>query len=407
MEILQQLALRDTWVQLLQYKTAAQHLNHADQKAFSAFIDSGRFASLSALLQTSDYVPPLPVRREINKSGVSKKRIVYSYPDEFNLMLKGIAWLLYEYDSLFAPCCYAFRRSYGVGDAIRRFRSIRGLSEKYCLKINLHDYFNSIPPVRLLEKLSFLEAVDAPLYRLFGKMLLGTGDAAVESRGAMAGTPTSPFFANVYLMELDWDFYKKGILYFRYSDDILLFADTQEQLQQYQRTLYDRIADCGLSLNPDKVRFCQPGEKWEFLGFCYDAGRIDLSETTIFKMKGKIRRKAHALRKWQQKKGLSGEKAAKGFLTAMNRKFFGTDASRDFTWSRWFFPNLTTDRGLKELDAYVQQYVRYCATGKHSKGNYRITYQTLKEWGYRSLVNEYYKSRQPISPARNTDPFAP
>ena len=24
----------------------------------------------------------------------------------------------------------------------------------------------------------------------------------------------------------------------------------------------------------------------------------------------------------------------------------------DFTWSRWYFPNITTDAGLRELDAY-------------------------------------------------------
>ena len=75
----------------------------------------------------------------------------------------------------------------------------------------------------------------------------------------------------------------------------------------------------------------------------------------------------------------------------MNYKFFTVDKSTEFTWSRWFFPNLTTDNGLKEIDAYMQQYIRYCVTGKHSKGNYRITYEQMKNWGYRNLVHEYYK----------------
>ena len=80
----------------------------------------------------------------------------------------------------------------------------------------------------------------------------------------------------------------------------------------------------------------------------------------------------------------------------MNCKFYGGSIpgeSADFTWSRWFFPNLTVDTGLRELDAYLQQYIRYAVTGRHYKGNYRITYQQLKEWGYRSLVHEYYVYR--------------
>ena len=75
----------------------------------------------------------------------------------------------------------------------------------------------------------------------------------------------------------------------------------------------------------------------------------------------------------------------------MNKKFFGYDEDDDFTWSKWFFPNLTTDKGLKEIDKYMQEYIRYSVTGRHYKGNYRIEYETMKSWGYRNLVNEYYK----------------
>jgi len=67
---------------------------------------------------------------------------------------------------------------------------------------------------------------------------------------------------------------------------------------------------------------------------------------------------------------------------------------KEFSWSRWFFPNLTVDTGLKTVDAYLQEYIRYTITGRHYKGNYRIRYKTLKEWGYRNLVHEYYASQK-------------
>ena len=133
------------------------------------------------------------------------------------------------------------------------------------------------------------------------------------------------------------------------------------------------------------------------MGFGYQNGEVDLAENTIRKTKAKIKRKAHALRRWQAKKGLSGEKAAIGFVRAMQKKFYGREQEEDmdeFSWKRWFFPHLTVDDGLREIDAYMQQYIRFTVTGRHYKGNYRIRYEQMKEWGYRSLVNEYYKYQQ-------------
>ena len=85
-----------------------------------------------------------------------------------------------------------------------------------------------------------------------------------------------------------------------------------------------------------------------------------------------------------------------GFIKAMNCKFYGgnnEDTQEDFTWCRWFFPNIMVDTSLMEIDKYMQEYIRYIITGRHYKGNYRITYEQMKEWGYRSLVHEYYMLR--------------
>lgn len=398
MDILSLLTLPETWQSFLNYKTEKQGLSVEEAERIRTLMAQGACIH-AAQLACPDYEPPLPTKKEISKSGSAKKRIVYYYPEEFQTFLKLIAFLLFRYDSCFSPNCYAFRRELGVCDAIRRLRSTKNLSHKYSLKTDIHNYFNSIPVPLLLEKLQFLKTADAPLYRLFEKML--TADACYENgiritekRGAMAGTPISPFFANVYLSGIDAVFHSRQLLYFRYSDDILLFADSSEELSCLQGELYHSLAQLELTLNPDKLCITAPGEPITFLGFSYENGTIDLSCETIRKIKAKIRRKAHALRRWQNKKGLSNDKAAKGFIHAMNRKFYADRNPEAFTWSRWFFPNLTTAKGLAQIDAYMQQYIRYAATGRHAKSNYRIRYETLKEWGYRSLVHEYYSARK-------------
>ena len=47
--------------------------------------------------------------------------------------------------------------------------------------------------------------------------------------------------------------------------------------------------------------------------------------------------------------------------------------------------------GLKEIDAYLQKYIRYLSTGRHTKANYRVRYADMKALGYRSLVHEFYR----------------
>ena len=91
--------------------------------------------------------------------------------------------------------------------------------------------------------------------------------------------------------------------------------------------------------------------------------------------------------------GLSFEKAAAVLIRKMNEKYYDLEGDNEFTWSRWFFPVLTTDRGLKVLDSYLLEYVRYLYSGRHYKGNYRISYDGIKKLGYHSLVYEYYRYR--------------
>lgn len=399
MTIREQLSLPQYWQEFLNYKVEKQHLSVHEQKELEEYIAQKKYLQILEEISKEDFALPLPLKKEVNKSGVARKRVVYSYPKDFGMLLKLLTYLLFRYDHLFARNCYAFRRHYGVKDAIRRIKTTKGLTEKYCLKVDISNYFNSIDVPLLLEKLQFLKQQDAFVYDFLKRLL--TVDRAIfvdntdtqiisEKRGAMAGTPISPFLANVYLMEMDHAFDRDGILYFRYSDDILLFSDTEAEMNQLKDRLFGYIDSHKLALNPSKVHLSKPGESFDFLGFTFSNQKIDLSDITIQKMKDKIKRKALALRRWQRKKGVAGDRAAKGFLKAMNHKFFDNGDGSEFSWSRWFFPCLTTDTGLKEIDTYMQQYVRYCVTGRHYKGNYRITYEQMKEWGYRSLVHEYY-----------------
>lgn len=406
--ILQEACSPKAWLEFLNYKLDKQHLSRQEEAELRDFIEKEEYLKFCTLWEKEQFPQNYPQKRTINKQGSRKKRIVYSFPGAEGVMLKFIAFHLYRYDDYFCDNCYAFRRNFGVWEAIHRIRTTPDIDNMYCLKVDISNYFNSIDVGILLEKLSFIREDDLALYQLFTKILTEervqeNTKILLDNHGAMAGTPTSPFFANVYLRDMDYYFKEHDVLYFRYSDDILIFADSLEALGNYRDKLYEQIEKLGLSINPDKVQISAPGEVWEFLGFSYHNGEIDLSDATLRKTKAKIKRKADALRRWSRSKNLSYDKAAIGLIHAMNRKFFGSPTpdeedeeseTKDFTWCRWFFPNLTTNKGLKIIDTYFQEYIRYTVTGRHYKGNYRISYEQLKAWGYRSLVHEYYKNRK-------------
>lgn len=84
------------------------------------------------------------------------------------------------------------------------------------------------------------------------------------------------------------------------------------------------------------------------LGFSYQNGIIDLSETTKKKIKRKINRNARKLRRWMIKKNASIDIAIKAMNTKFNKKFYGynQDNYHELTWSKWFFPLINTSNGL-------------------------------------------------------------
>jgi hypothetical protein len=104
-----------------------------------------------------------------------------------------------------------------------------------------------------------------------------------------------------------------------------------------------------------------------------------------------MRRKARALIRWKNRKGKEDNMAVRAFIKRFNKKLYDSDDPNETNWSRWYFPVINTDRSLKEIDAYMQECLRYTASETHTKARFNYRYAQMKALGYRSLVNEWYK----------------
>lgn len=402
MTLLEMLTRPEAWETFLQYKKEKGQIGKSQARQLEEYIREGRYPRM-----LSDISFGYPRKLFLSKIGTDRKRIVYCYDEDETWVLKHLAFLLYKYDDCLSGSCYSFRRNQTAKTAMDRILQIPDLEGHYVLKADIHDYFNSIDTAQLLGLLQEVITDDNELLALLKRLL--TQDACIsggkvlrEKRGAMAGVPLASFFANLYLRSLDEIFESRGIPYFRYSDDILIFARTAREREECFRILQEHLKEKRLSLNPSKVCLSDPGEPWEFLGFRRMNGQTDLSEASIRKMQGKIRRKAGRIYRWRKRKGASYERAAAVMIRSFDQKFYDLAGKNAFSWIRFYFPVLTTGTGLHRIDTCMQQYLRYLYSGRHYKGNYRISYESLKKLGYTPLVAEYYRWQEENRKLRQT-----
>lgn len=389
---------KESWEDFYRYK-----LSLALPKRFTdelrAFIDSEAYLPVVERINRGERFP-LPKRAVISKQDTGKKRVIYTYPPAENIVLKLLTYeLLRRYDGIFADGLYSFRPGRTAQQAFRRLSRTPGIEKMYCYKVDISNYFNSVDVSRLLPMLEETLSDDRELFEFLRSLLcepevLERGRVFRESKGIMAGTPLSAFYANLYLKDLDFSFEGRGIPYARYSDDIILFAHTKEQAEDLAAEVRDRLWEKGLEVNPDKESLTPPGEQWVFLGLCRRGGVIDIAPASVAKLKAKMRRKARSLLRWRQRGGHSPEDAAKAFIRIFERKLFEGAGDSDLTWSYWYFPVITTAESLRTIDLYAQDCLRYILTGARNKSRFRVRYSRLKTLGYRSLVHEYYARRK-------------
>ena len=150
MSLLDRIAEENAWESFYDYKLSLACPKQFT-KALRKFIDEKRYIGLyEKICVRRDF--SIPVRSVISKLGSDKKRIVYTYPEDEGTVFKLITHLmLRRYDHLFDPGLYSFRPGKTAKDAVRSLLGNSGLSEMYAYKVDIHDYFNSIPVDEMLE----------------------------------------------------------------------------------------------------------------------------------------------------------------------------------------------------------------------------------------------------------------
>jgi len=410
MTIIEDLLDDDVWDTYLDRRTKGVVDDMSYSMAITTYIRNRRYRPMVEALSRGEYKFSDPIMMEVDK-GNGKTRTVYTFRKNDlgeHLLICIMANLLGRYDSIFAPNLYSAKKSDSVYDVVQDLLKIEDLDKKYFFKLDFSDYGNSIDcdlSIEIMRKKipscdsAVVDIIESILRNPNVISLKKVGDRYVrerivkENKGSMAGLAISTFLCNIYLSEMDWHFYLKGIPYVRFFDDVLVVADNEEEIQSYKDYMLKVAAEKKLIVNDDKMTISAPGEYLKHLGLEIHDGQIGITPDVVLKKKKQMKSKARYYNIKARNGEISRENAMKMFIDYTNRSFYNTKFQWSFT--RTYFPRITTSRYLSDIDEYVQECIRFVYVGKFRDSNKcKVSYDMMRENGYVPLMSAYRMFRE-------------
>lgn len=350
----------------------------------SEYIMSKKFEKDIDLICLGRLIIEAPILKQINKVG-GRYRKIYYFNNQNLSLLKIIAHALSEkYDYIFSDNLYSYRKNFSVKKVCKKIVNAKGIDDMYCCKIDASSYDQHINGDILKTIISSTiddNDVVKFLYKILDfKKYIYNGHEYDDGPAVMTGNPLTPFFDNLYLIDYDNEIRKKAKIYYRYSDDIIMYGSLSqmEECALYTKDVFDKK---GLIFNETKTKIYMPKETVRYLSLELSGSKIDFSKQYINNIKRLVKRKTHSFLKLKRQYGLSDE-------LAMKCAFKFIESNYNFFIK--LFPIVNTTNGIAKIDRIMQDAIRTVGTSKFSNGRYQIRYDQLKKLGYKTLVSEYY-----------------
>ena len=200
------------------------------------------------------------------------------------------------YEKQFSPSSYGFRPKRSAHQALNKCKSYITEGYIYAVDMDLEKFFDTVNQSKLIEVLS-KTVQDGRVVSLIHKYL----NAGVvirnkfeeTSMGVPQGCPLSPLLSNIMLHELDRELEKRGHLFVRYADDMVIFCKSKRSAERTLANIVPYIENkLFLKVNREKTSTAfVSGIK--FLGYSFyvmkGEGRLRVHPKSIAKMKERIR----------------------------------------------------------------------------------------------------------------------
>ena len=299
------------------------------------------------------------------------------------------------------PACVSYQKGIGVGKIVKEISAylmhrpgLRGA------KFDIQKYFDNISEETrdaALRELDTGSCIDKIVWDYLHdeNVIDENGNLVKTYKGIAQGFALSPFLANYLLRDIDEEISRLDVLYYRYSDDILILGPDFEKARDI---LYDRLRPKGLMINPKKVTAIDAGTPFTFLGFKIHGESTTFSDDKIKRFKKKVK----AITKTRKGQPLRSEDVLRKAIRAINKEFYVPFMSkdRDFSWASCMFSTVNVEEDIRVLDYYIKDHLRHVFTGKwNTTGNAnKVPNEMLARCGYVSMMHLYklYRIARPL-----------
>lgn len=204
----------------------------------------------------------------------------------------------------------------GTHDGAKRVQKLVNSSEcpRYALKIDIKKYYPSVNNDLMKSAIR---------RKIKDKDVLWLIDNIIDSvNGLPIGNYTSQHFGNMYLNQFDWWMKQriKPLGYFRYCDDILVFADTTQDLVIIKNEMIKKINDLQLTVKSNWNIYDVHKNGIDFVGYVFKPDAIRLRNKITFKFKEQCKRLKAIITKDNKMGYLSNLMAYKGWVKLANAK---------------------------------------------------------------------------------------
>jgi len=296
-------------------------------------------------------------------------RTVYANEGQDRVLLTVINNIFFKYcKHMIHKSCMSYQSGIGCGKIDRQVvRDISAINTKNLsklgYKIDLSKYFDSVP-------LQYIDEVFDAIEKQFGKsaimdmvreyyhddVLLDMQRNEIHKYTSLRqGCAIAAFLADAVLYDVDETMSKYNVIYYRYSDDILILGENADNaFEKISKMLEDK----SLKLNPKKVETLDSNHWFTFLGFSIKGTTITLSKKRINNLQRTLEDML-----FKSRKPLS-------LTTAMHKVYrylYDTSITK-YGYAEGILPIINCESDIEELNNYIMDAIRASNTGRKKIG---------------------------------------
>lgn len=273
------------------------------------------------------------------------------------------------FSNMVHPQCRSYQKGTGCQETVQRVskeivKLNRIKSDNFIgYKADLSKYFDTVK-IEIIEKvfdeielkLDFeigTEPVISILRNYYHNDLVFDIDKnLIQHYGSLKqGCAVAAFLSNVVLYEVDRTLNEMDIIYYRYSDDILMIGNDAAIAK---KKLEGMLELYGLKLNPKKVESLYSDKWFTFLGFKIKGSMITLSKNRIKNFQKEIEKRTI------KKRNISSKQARQNVINYLYKG--------EYNWSTSCLGTINCKPDIDELNKFIMDCIRACETGKKKLG---------------------------------------